>query len=172
MSSGGSGSHTGITHHGATAATLMSAAVVYPITLTPSPAMPARKLFVNLRVSNLEQSKQFFSALGFTFNPQFTDENAACMVVSDESYFMLLTDAFFRRFTDRQPSDTRTVTEAMYAISCDSRAEVESLTAKALAAGATRAMPPQDHGFMYSTSFRTPDGHHFELVWMDPATIQ
>ncbi|MCC7054490.1 MAG: glyoxalase/bleomycin resistance/extradiol dioxygenase family protein [Gemmatimonadaceae bacterium] len=150
----------------------MPVPVVYPITLTPSPVMAARKLFVNIRVSDLEQSKVFFGALGFTFNPQFTDENAACMVVNDDAFFMLLTDPFFRRFTDREPADTTRVSEALYAFSCDSREEVTRLTDAALAAGATTAMPPQDHGFMYSTSFHTPDGHHFEVVWMDPATIQ
>lgn len=134
--------------------------------------MSSRKLFVNIRVPDLEKSKAFFSAIGFTFNPQFTDENAACMIVSEDAYFMLLTDPFFRRFTTREPSDVTTVTEALYAFSCESRAEVDELTAKALAAGATTAMPPQDHGFMYSTSFYTPDGHHFEVLWMDPATIQ
>lgn len=152
---------------------MQSAAVVYPITLTPSPVMTStRKLFVNIRVSDLEEAKQFFAALDFTFNPQFTDENAACMVVNEDTFFMLLTDPFFRRFTDRTPADTTQVTEAMYAFSCDSREEVDRLTAQAHAAGATPCMPPQDHGFMYSTSFRTPDGHHFEVVWMDPATIQ
>ena len=146
--------------------------VVYPITLAPVPVMAARKLFVNIRVTDLEKSKAFFAELGFTFNPQFTDENAACMIVSEDAYFMLLTDAFFRRFTTREPADTSTVSEALYCFSCDSRAEVERLTAKAVAAGATIAMPPQDHGFMFSTSFYTPDGHHFEVMWMDPATIQ
>lgn len=146
--------------------------VVYPITLTKGPAVANRQLCVNLRVTDLEQSKAFFSALGFTFNPQFTDDNAACMVVGENAWFMLLTDAFFRRFTTREPADVRTVTEALYAFSCESRAEVDELTAKALAAGATTAMPPQDHGFMYSTAFYTPDGHHFEAFWMDPATIQ
>ena len=135
--------------------------------------MPApRKLFVNIRVDDLEKSKAFFSALDFKFNPQFTDENAACMIVSDNTYFMLLTDAFFRRFTDREPADSTRTTGAMYAISCDSRADVDRLTGKAFAAGATPAMPAQDHGFMYGTSFRTPEGHHFEVMWMDPATIQ
>ena len=131
-----------------------------------------RKLFVNIRVDDLEKSKAFFSALDFTFNPQFTDENAACMIVSDNTYFMLLTDAFFRRFTDREPADNTRTTGAMYAISCESRADVDRLTGKAFAAGATPAMPTQDHGFMYGTSFRTPEGHHFEVMWMDPATIQ
>ena len=152
---------------------MSSVAVVYPITLTPSPVMASpRQLFVNIRVPDLERAKAFYAALDFTFNPQFTDENAACMVVNEHAYFMLLTDAFFRRFTDREPADVTQVTEALYTFSCDSRAEVDRLTAKALAAGATTAMPPQDHGFMYSTSFRTPDGHHFEVLWMDPTTIQ
>lgn len=152
---------------------MSSVAVVYPITLTPRFVMASpRQLFVNIRVPDLERAKAFYAALDFTFNPQFTDENAACMVVNEHAYFMLLTDAFFRRFTDREPADVTQVTEALYAFSCDSRAEVDRLTAKALAAGATTAMPPQDHGFMYSTSFRTPDGHHFEVLWMDPTTIQ
>ncbi len=131
-----------------------------------------RKLFVNIRVPDLEKAKAFFAELDFTFNPQFTDENAACMIVSDDAYFMLLTDGFFRRFTDREPADVTKVNEALYAFSVDSKAEVERITASAHAAGATEAMPPQDHGFMYSTSFRTPWGHHFECLWMDPATIQ
>ncbi len=131
-----------------------------------------RQLFVNIRVPDLEKAKAFFTALDFTFNAQFTDENAACMIVNEHTYFMLLTDPFFRRFTTREPADVTTVTEAMYAFSCESRADVDRLTAKALAAGATTAMPPQDHGFMYSNSFYTPDGHHFEVLWMDPATIE
>lgn len=151
----------------------MPVAVVYPITNFRNPIMPGtRELFVNLRVKDLEKSKAFFSALDFTFNPQFTDENAACMIVSENAYFMLLTDQFFRRFTMRELADTGRVTEALYAFSCDSREEVDRLTQIALAAGATTAMPPQDHGFMYSTSFYSPDGHHFEVLWMDPATIQ
>lgn len=130
-----------------------------------------RQLFVNIRVSNLDRSIAFFSALDFAFNAQFTDENAACMIVNEHTYFMLLTDGFFRRFTDRQPADTTQVTEAMYAFSCGSREEVDRVMQKALAAGATTAMPPQDEGFMYSNSFRTPDGHHFEVMWMDPSAI-
>lgn len=134
--------------------------------------MPSlRQLFVNIRVSNLERSKAFFSALDFTFDPRFSNDDGACMIVNEQAYIMLLTDPFFRTFTDREPADTQRVTEAMYAISCDSRAEVDRLTQKALAAGATTAMPAQDPGFMYSASFRTPDGHHFEVFWMDPAAI-
>lgn len=114
----------------------------------------------------------FFSALGFTYNKQFTDDNAACMIVSEDAFFMLLTDGFFRGFTKKEPSDPVTVTEAMYALSCESRAEVDELVHKAMAAGATPAMPAQDHGFMYGHSFYDLDGHHWEVLWMDPTTIQ
>jgi uncharacterized protein len=147
--------------------------IVYPITLTPQPAMSTpRKLFVNIMVSDLTRSMAFFAELGFTFNKQFTDENAACLIVSEESFFMLLTEGFFRGFIDREPCNTATHTETLYALSCDSRAKVDLLVQKALAAGGSPAMPAQDHGFMYAWSFRCPDGHHFEVVWMDPATIQ
>lgn len=132
----------------------------------------SRKLFVNLRVSDLKKSMAFFSSLGFTFNKQFTDDNAACMIVSDDAFFMLLTDGFFRGFTKKSPSDPTQVTEGMYALSCDSRAEVDEMVHKALAAGGSPAMPAQDHGFMYGHSFYDLDGHHWEVVWMDPATIQ
>ena len=132
----------------------------------------SRKLYVNIMVRDLTRSMAFFAELGFTFNKQFTDENAACMIVSDDSFFMLLTETFFRGFIDREPGNTATHTEALYALSCENRAEVDSLVQKALAAGGSPAMPPQEHGFMYAWSFRDPDGHHFEVMWMDPATIQ
>jgi len=149
---------------------LSPVAVVCPITLTTESFMSAtgRKLFVNSRVTDLEQAKRFSGALGCTCNPQLTDENAACMIISDEASFMLLTDGFLRRFTDRVPSDVTAVTEAMDALSEDSRAEVDRLTEAARSAGATTAMPPQDHGFMYGTGFRSPDGHHHEVSWMHP----
>ncbi len=131
-----------------------------------------RKLFVNIRVTDLKRSMDFFSALGFAYNMQFTDDNAACMIVSEDAFFMLLTPAFFQGFTTRQPSDPNTQTEAMYALSCESRAEVDEMVTRALAAGGTTAMPAQDHGFMYAHSFYDPDGHHFEVMWMDPVTIQ
>jgi predicted lactoylglutathione lyase len=156
-----------------TEAAVFTVPVVYPITLSPYKTMSKpRKLFVNLRVHDLNKSKAFFSALGFTFNPQFTDDNAACMIVSDDGYFMLLTEKFFDGFTTKKASDTTQFTEGLYALSCESRAEVDELVKKALAAGGSPAMPPQDHGFMYGWSFYDPDGHHFEVMWMDPATIQ
>jgi len=130
-----------------------------------------RKLFVNLAVRDLKRSMDFFTALGFTFNPQFTNEQAACMVLSDEGFVMLLTEPYFKTFTQRTICDTRAQSEALFAVSCSSRAEVDDLVKKALAAGGTHAMPPQDHGFMYGWSFYDLDGHHWEVMWMDPAAV-
>jgi uncharacterized protein len=131
-----------------------------------------RKLFVNLAVRELGKSKDFFGALGFDFNPKFTDENAACMIVSDECSVMLLTEPFFKGFTKREVCDTTRQNEALLALSCDSRAEVDEVVQKALAAGGQHAMPPMDHGFMYGWSFYDVDGHHWEVFWMDPSAAQ
>ena len=132
----------------------------------------SRKLFVNIPVKDLERSMDFFSALGFQFNKQFTDDKAACMVISDDAYFMLLTEPFFRTFTKREPADTSRYTEGMFALSCSSRAEVDEIVRKAIDAGGKHAMDPQDHGFMYGWSFYDLDGHHWEVLWMDPNAIQ
>lgn len=134
--------------------------------------MTHRKLFVNLAVRDLPKAKAFFAALGFTFNPQFTDDNAACMIVSDEAFVMLLATPFFRGFTKKQPCDTAAATETMLALSCTSRQEVDSMVATALAHGGSPAMPPQDHGFMYGWSFYDLDGHHWEVGFMDPSYVQ
>jgi uncharacterized protein len=136
--------------------------------------MPAhsRKLFVNLAVRDLKKAMQFFSTLGFEFDPRFTDDKAACMVVSEEAYVMLLTEPFFRTFTKREPCDTSRQTEGLYALSCTSRAEVDQLVRKAIAAGGTHAGEPQDHGFMYGWSFYDLDGHHWEVLWMDPEAVR
>ena len=131
-----------------------------------------RKLFVNIAVHDLAKSMEFFSALGFTFNKQFTDEKAACMVVSDDAYFMLLTEPFFRSFANREPADPMRVTEGMFALSCNSRAEVDEMVRRAIDAGGTHAKDPIDHGFMYGWSFYDLDGHHWEVLWMDPNAIQ
>ena len=127
-----------------------------------------RKLFVNLPVADLERSVRFFTALGFAFNPQFTDENASCMVLSDDAYVLLLAEGFFRTFTTHQICDTATAVEAIFALSADSRRDVDEMVDRALAAGGHPANPPADHGFMYGRSFRDPDGHAWEVVWMDP----
>jgi len=134
--------------------------------------MAARSIFVNLPVKDLEKTKAFFTKLGFTYNAQFTDQNAACMVLSDLGYVMLLQDTFFKTFTKREISDAHKQTEALFALSCESRAEVDSMVKTALENGGSPAMPPQDIGFMYSGSFYDPDGHHWEVLWMDPSHVQ
>lgn len=130
-----------------------------------------RKLFVNLPVRDLKRSVEFFTRLGFSFNPHFTDETATCMIVSEEAYVMLLVEGRFKDFTRRQICDTRTHTEGLFALSTGSRAEVDALVKAAIAAGGTHAMEPIDHGFMYGWSFYDLDGHHWEVFYMDPAAI-
>jgi predicted lactoylglutathione lyase len=132
----------------------------------------ATKIFVNLPVEDLERSKRFFAGLGFDFNPQFTDHNAACLVISDDIYAMLLVKPFFQTFTKKPIADSTRTTEVLVALSADSRAAVDAMLTKALAAGAEEAREPQDHGFMYGRSFEDPDGHIWEIVWMDPAAVQ
>jgi len=128
----------------------------------------SRKLFVNLAVRDLERSKEFFTKLGFGFDPQFTDDKAACMILGEEAFVMLLTEPFFRTFTKRDLCDTSEQTEGLFALSCESRAEVDQMVKNAIDAGGKHAMDPQDHGFMYGWSFYDPDGHHWEVLWMDP----
>jgi predicted lactoylglutathione lyase len=132
----------------------------------------SRKIFVNLAVRDLKKSMDFFSALGFDFEPKFTDEKAACMIISDEAFVMLLVEPFFRTFTKREPCDTTRQTEGLFALSCENRADVDEMVKKAVAAGGAHAMDPQDHGFMYAWSFYDLDAHHWEVVWMDPKAIQ
>lgn len=127
----------------------------------------ARQLFVNLPVTDLERSKEFFTELGFTFNPEFSDENAACMVVNDESYVMLLAEPFFESFTDKKIADTRETTEVLIALSAESKAEVDELVETAVAAGGKDAREPQEYEFMYGRSFEDLDGHIWELTWME-----
>lgn len=132
----------------------------------------SRKLFVNLAVRDLKKSMEFFSKLGFEFNPKFTDDKAACMIISQEAYVMLLTEPFFKTFTKRELCDTTKQTEALLALSCSSKAEVDEMVKKAIAAGGKQAMDPLDHGFMYDWSFYDPDGHHWEVLWMDPKALE
>lgn len=134
--------------------------------------MAQRMIFLNLPVRDLERAKTFFGKLGFGFNPRFTDEKAACLVLSDLGFVMLLQEKFFRSFTKREPCDTTRQNEALVALSCESRAEVDELANRALEAGGSPAMPPMDHGFMYVRSFYDPDGHHWEVLWMDPKVAQ
>jgi uncharacterized protein len=129
------------------------------------------KIFVNLPVRDLERSMAFFKKLGFSFNPQFTDETAACMVISDDIYAMLLTHKKFGEFTTKTIAGATKTTEVLTCLSRDSRAEVDALVDAALAAGGTKPREPADHGFMYERSFEDPDGHIWEIMWMDPSAV-
>lgn len=124
--------------------------------------MPSR-MFVNLPVRDLPRSTTFFQALGFTFDPQFTDERAACMVVSDSTYVMLLTEPFFATFTGKALADTATATEAIIAVSQDTAEDVDRIGDAALAAGGQRAQATEDASPMHTRSFYDPDGHHWEI---------
>ncbi|PSN10268.1 glyoxalase/bleomycin resistance/extradiol dioxygenase family protein [filamentous cyanobacterium CCT1] len=131
----------------------------------------ARKIFVNLPIKNLDQSVEFFTQLGFSFNPQFTDETATCMVVSDDIFVMLLTEEKFKMFTPKPICDATKNTEVLVCLSCENREEVDTLVRKALAAGGTTYKDPQDHGFMYGHGFQDLDGHIWELMYMDPSAV-
>jgi uncharacterized protein len=131
-----------------------------------------RSIFVNLAVRDLKKSQVFFSKLGFEFNPKFTDEKAACMVINPEAFVMLLSEPFFKTFTKREICDTARQTEGLFALSCASRAEVDEIVKRAMDAGGRRAMDPVDQGFMYGSSFYDLDGHHWEVLWMDPTAAQ
>jgi predicted lactoylglutathione lyase len=133
--------------------------------------MPARKLFVNLPVKDLKRTIDFFTKLGFAFDPRFTDEHATCMILSDEAFVMLLAEARFKDFARRPVSDATKQTEALFAIQVGSRPEVEAMVKTALAAGGKPAAEPQDHGFMYGESFYDLDGHHWEVFWMDASRM-
>ena len=132
----------------------------------------SRKLFVNLAVEDLDRAVRFFTALGFEFDPQFTDETATCMLIGEDAYAMLLVRPRFQDFTKKQVVDASTSTEAILAVTADSREEVDDLAEKALASGATPANDPLELDFMYSRSFNDPDGHLWEVFWMDPAALE
>ena len=132
--------------------------------------MPTQ-IFVNLPVKDLDRSVAFFTALGFTFNPQFTDKNATCMIISDSIFAMLLVEPFFKTFTPRALCDATTHTEAILALSVESKAKVDEMVGAALAAGGTEPRARTDLGFMYNCAFADPDGHIWEIFWMDPAVV-
>lgn len=129
------------------------------------------KIFVNLPVKDLKRSMDFFAAVGFTFNSQFTDETAACMVVTDDIFAMLLTEPKFKEFTPKAICDATKATEVLIALSCESRARVEELVGKAVAAGGSTYAEPKDYGFMYQHGIQDPDGHIWELFYMDESAI-
>jgi predicted lactoylglutathione lyase len=132
----------------------------------------AHKIFVNVAVEDLDRSVAFFTKLGFEFDPRFTDESATCMIVSDEAYVMLLVQSRFRDFTKKQLVDSTTQTEAILAVSAESREQVNEFADTALEAGGSPANDPMDFGFMYGRSFNDPDGHLWEVFWMDPSAIE
>ena len=132
----------------------------------------SRQIFVNLPIKNMEKSQAFFKSLGFSFNPRFTNEQGACMVISeDHNYVMLLVEPFFSTFTKKSIADASNTTEVIVCLSCDSRAEVDEMVRKAIAAGGKTPNAPQDHGFMYGHGFEDLDGHIWELAWMDPNAV-
>ena len=130
------------------------------------------KIFVNLPAKDLTRSKDFFAKLGFSFNAQFTDETAACMVVSEHAYVMLLTYAKFKVFAPNAVADANKSTEVLVALSCENRGQVDDLVAKAVAAGGRTYNKPQDYGFMYGHGFQDLDGHVWEVFYMDPTHIK
>jgi predicted lactoylglutathione lyase len=130
------------------------------------------QIFVNLPVKNLNQSIEFFTQLGYTFNAQFTDRTATCMIVSDDIFVMLLTEAKFKSFTPKPICDATKSTEVLVCLSCESRANVDGMVQKAVAAGRTTYNEPQDYGFMYAHGFQDLDGHIWELMYMEPSAIE
>jgi uncharacterized protein len=131
----------------------------------------ATKIFVNLPVKNLELSVAFFSNLGFSFNPQFTDEKATCMIIGENIFAMLLAEPFFKTFTKKDIADAHKTTEVLIALDAASRDEVKDIVKKAIDAGGSSYMEPQDHGWMYQHSFADLDGHQWEILYMDESAI-
>lgn len=129
------------------------------------------KIFVNLPVKDLDRSKDFYTKIGYSIDPQFTDENAACVVISDDIYAMLLVEPFFQTFTKKEIADATQATEAILALGVESRQQVDELVDRALAAGGSPANEPVDQGFMYLRSFNDPDGHLWEVAYMDMSAM-
>lgn len=132
----------------------------------------ATKIFVNLPVKALKRSVEFFTRLGYKFNPQFTDESAACMIVSEDIYVMLLTQSKFKEFTPKKICDATKSTEVLVCLSCESRDQVNDVAGKAVAAGGTTYAQSKDHGFMYQHGFQDLDGHIWDLIHMEPSAIK
>ncbi len=131
----------------------------------------ATKIFVNLPVKDLTRSVEFFTRLGYKFNPQFTDEKATCMIIAEDIFVMLLIEEFFKSFIKKEIADTTKSTESIICLSADSREKVDEMVNKAVVAGGTIYKEPQDHGFMYGHAYQDLDGHLWEIMWMDPSAI-
>jgi predicted lactoylglutathione lyase len=132
----------------------------------------ASKIFVNLPVKNLQNAIGFFTKLGFSFNQQFTDDTATCMIVTDDIFVMLLTEEKFKTFTPNEICNARKYTEVLIALSLESRDKVDEIVRKAINAGGTTYNEPQDHGFMYAHGFQDLDGHIWEVFYMDPSAVK
>ena len=131
--------------------------------------MPSQ-VFINLSTKDLEKAKNFYTGLGFSINPQFTDEKAACVVISETIFVMLLKEAFFKTFIqNKEITDTSKNTEVLVALSAESKEKVNEMADKAIDSGGSSFRDPEDHGFMYTRSFQDPDGHIWEIVWMNTA---
>jgi uncharacterized protein len=128
----------------------------------------ATQIFVNIPVKELNKSNAFFEKLGYSFNPQFTNEEGACLVISDTIFAMLLVEPFFKTFIKKEIADSRKTTEVILAISAESRQKVDEIVDKALKIGGAKSNDPQDYGWMYSRSFQDPDGHLWEIAYIDP----
>jgi predicted lactoylglutathione lyase len=135
-------------------------------------ATQSRLIFVNLDVADVAAAQEFFGALGFAFDPKFTTDECACMVVSDQAYVMLLAQERFAEFTSKPIADSASSTEAILCVSAESREGVDRFAGAALAAGGSAAGDPMDHGFMYGRSFHDPDGHLWEVMWMSPEAVE
>lgn len=131
----------------------------------------ATKIFVNLPVKDLKKSINFFTQLGFSFNPQFTDEQATCMIIGENIFAMLLVEERFKDFTKKPISDARKSTEVLLALDAASRADVDTMIGNAVKAGGSTYADPQDHGWMYGHSFADLDGHQWEILYMDESAI-
>lgn len=132
----------------------------------------SRKIFVNLAVEDLGRAVNFFSKLGFSFDQRFTDESATCMIINDDAYVMLLVKDRFSDFTSKEIADSSSETEGIFALTASSREEVDQIVQRALSAGGQPANDPIDQGFMYGWSFQDPDGHLWEIFWMDPSAME
>ncbi|MBR8657331.1 glyoxalase/bleomycin resistance/extradiol dioxygenase family protein [Achromobacter sp. Marseille-Q0513] len=130
-----------------------------------------KHMFVNLPIRDMKKSQAFFRSVGYEFNPQFTNDQGACLVAGENLFVMLLVTNFFKTFTGKPVADAHTSTEVLVALSCDSRAHVDELVARARAAGGAVPRSPQDLGFMYSHGFEDLDGHVWELVYMEPGAV-
>lgn len=143
---------------------------LYPFSLSPD--RMKTKIFVNIPVKELNKSVDFFTKLGFNFNPQFTDENATCMIVGEDIFVMLLVEKFFKSFTKKEICDTSKSTEAILALSVESREKVDQMIDKAVGAGGSEPREKQDHGWMYGRSFEDIDGHLWEVFFMEESTMK